>query len=97
MGLHRLRDAALPGAGAVRTSAGARAATPDDPARAVDTFVAAALRAERAGSSGGELRGGTGCRFPQFFAPADIPATTPGAATSPAAPAGGPGARRCPV
>jgi 2,4-dienoyl-CoA reductase-like NADH-dependent reductase (Old Yellow Enzyme family) len=53
--------------------AGARGATADDLARVVDTFVAAALRAERAGFSGVELHGANGYLFTQFLAPADNP------------------------
>ena len=50
-----------------------RAATADDLARIVETFVDAARRAERAGFSGVELHGANGYLFTQFLAPADNP------------------------
>jgi 2,4-dienoyl-CoA reductase-like NADH-dependent reductase (Old Yellow Enzyme family) len=55
----------------------ARAATADDLARVTDDFVAAALRAERAGFAGVELHGANGYLFTQFLAPDDNPRDDP--------------------
>ena len=52
---------------------GVRAATADDLARVVDTFVAAARRAVAAGFAGVEVHGANGYLFTQFLAPADNP------------------------
>jgi 2,4-dienoyl-CoA reductase-like NADH-dependent reductase (Old Yellow Enzyme family) len=54
---------------------GVRGATEADIARVIGDFVAAALRAERAGFGGVEVHGANGYLFTQFLAPADNPRT----------------------
>lgn len=54
---------------------GIRGATPADLERVVDTFVAAARRAEAAGFAGVEVHGANGYLFTQFLAPEDNPRT----------------------
>ncbi len=52
---------------------GVRGATAADLARVIDDFVAAAVRAERAGFTGVEIHGANGYLFTQFLAPEDNP------------------------
>ena len=54
---------------------GVRGATAADLERVVDTFVAAARRAEAAGFAGVEVHGANGYLFTQFLAPEDNPRT----------------------
>jgi len=56
-------------------SDGVRAATDDDLARVIASFVAAAQRAEQAGFAGVEIHGANGYLFTQFLAPLDNPRT----------------------
>jgi 2,4-dienoyl-CoA reductase-like NADH-dependent reductase (Old Yellow Enzyme family) len=54
---------------------GVRAAAEDDIAKVISDFVAAALRAAKAGFAGVEIHGANGYLFTQFLAPLDNPRT----------------------